>query len=283
EEIGEKHTSDPSQEGKSFCPIEEWVVENEVRSESEVDEFNPLEQKDGWAIHLSVKAGSLTDGFNFAGVNPEASDTYDDGDDIGEIPMLPAEEGEFAPAYLRCYFISPTGDEYGSDYRSEVETSKEWKFRVEQVGEPEKVEISWDITTVPLQYYLYLKDRDNLIDMRKNKSYSGNKGEYSLIVSKEPIKVVLGVSNVGESYCYPNPIKGEGKISFVVPQDRRIRLKIFNIAGELVYEKEEDSGGDGIVEWDCRNSAGEKVTSGIYIYFIRDDISSKTGKLGVMR
>ncbi|MEW6620410.1 MAG: prenyltransferase/squalene oxidase repeat-containing protein, partial [bacterium] len=190
EEIGRKHTPNPSQEGKSFCPIEEWVVENEVRSESEVDEFNPIKHKDSWAIQLSAKAGSLTDRFNFAGVSSEASDAYDDGYDIAEIPMLPAEEGEFAPVYLACYFISPTEDEYGSDYRSEVETSKEWKFRVEQVGEPGKVKISWDITTVPLQYYLYLKDRDNLIDMRKNKSYSGNKGEYSLIVSKEPIKVV---------------------------------------------------------------------------------------------
>ncbi|MEW6618111.1 MAG: 6-bladed beta-propeller [bacterium] len=282
EEIGGKHTPDPSQEGKSFCPIEEWVVNNEVRSESEVDEFNPLEHKDGWAIHLSVKAGSLTDRFNFAGVSPEASDTYDDGYDIAEIPMLPVEEGEFAPAYLKCYFISPTEGEYGSDYRSEVETNKEWKFRVEQVGEPGKVEISWDITTVPLQYYLYLKDRDNLIDMRKKESYSGNVGEYSLIVSSGPIKEVSALDSVAESYCYPNPAKGK-KVFFVVPQNTRVSLKIFNIAGELVYEKEEDSGGDGIVEWDCHNSAGERVASGIYIYFIRDDKSSKTGKLAVMR
>ncbi|MEW6608724.1 MAG: T9SS type A sorting domain-containing protein, partial [bacterium] len=283
EEIGGKDTPDPSQKGKSFCPIEEWVVNNAVCARSEIDEFNPLKHKDSWAIQLSANAGSLTDRFNFAGVSPAADDTYDDEYDIGEIPMLPADDEKFAPAYLRCYFISPTEGEYGSDYRSEVETSKEWKFRVEQVGEPEKVELNWDIASVPLQYYLYLKDRDNLIDMRKNKNYSGNKGEYSLIVSKEPIKVVLGVSSVAESYCYPNPVKGGEEVSFVVPKNKVISLKIFNIVGELVYEKKEDSEGDGIVEWDCRNSAGEKVASGIYIYFIRDDISSKTGKLGVMR
>jgi len=80
-----------------------------------------------------------------------------------------------------------------------------------------------------------------------------------------------------------NPIVGDGIIFSGLTQ--KAKIQIFNIAGELVTEFEEDDG-DGIYVWDTRNKNGEKVASGVYIYFITnpDDKSQKTkGRIVIIR
>jgi hypothetical protein len=80
-----------------------------------------------------------------------------------------------------------------------------------------------------------------------------------------------------------NPIVGEGIIFSGLTQ--KAKIQIFNIAGELVTEFEEEDG-DGIYVWDTRNKNGDKVASGVYIYFITnpDDESQKTkGRIVIIR
>ncbi|MEW6620931.1 MAG: T9SS type A sorting domain-containing protein, partial [bacterium] len=262
-----------SQEGKSFCPIEEWVVNNEVRSESEVDEFNPLKHKDGWAIQLSVKAGSLTDEFNFIGVSKNAVH-------LREIPMLSVSGGQFATyPFINLYF---TG-KYAFDYRSKIEKEQIWEFTVES-SKSGDMEINWQIDEVPEGYYLYLKDKltSKIIDLRKVNFYqyksAQDKREFSLIVAETPLPEIKAPSSLQEAFCYPNPTRGD-KIIFRLPAGK-FRIKIYNIAGEEVFEKEEIIDG---WDWGCINKDNERVSSGIYIYILSDGKMTKTGKLGIIK
>ncbi|MEW6609571.1 MAG: carboxypeptidase-like regulatory domain-containing protein, partial [bacterium] len=89
--------------------------------------------------------------------------------------------------------------------------------------------------------------------------------------------------NLDKVYCYPNPTRDE--ITFA-KLTKDFRVKIFNIAGELVYgEREHTADGSAQWTWKCINNAGEKVASGIYIYILQDPVSGsmKRGKLGVVR
>jgi flagellar hook assembly protein FlgD len=45
-------------------------------------------------------------------------------------------------------------------------------------------------------------------------------------------------------------------------------LRIYNVAGELVYSSEKKKAADGTFVWKRKNNAGNKVASGVYIYSI---------------
>ena len=83
---------------------------------------------------------------------------------------------------------------------------------------------------------------------------------------------------------YPNPTK-EGWITFTRLTER-VSVRIFNMAGELVYGEQEHTANDKAEwTWDCKNNDGEKVASGVYIYTIQDSVSGhiEQGKFGVIK
>ncbi len=93
---------------------------------------------------------------------------------------------------------------------------------------------------------------------------------------------ILTYQDFAQTYCYPNPTK-EGLIKFAkLPNYTKIR--IFNLAGELVYENENFNGNETEKIWSCENNAGQKVASGVYIYILKDERGNiKKGKLAVIR
>jgi len=66
---------------------------------------------------------------------------------------------------------------------------------------------------------------------------------------------------------YPNPFNLATSISFALPVDSKVSLKLYNIAGQLVnaYEGAYEAGSHTIT-WDGTNTKGETVASGIYFY-----------------
>lgn len=89
-------------------------------------------------------------------------------------------------------------------------------------------------------------------------------------------------STLEKTYCYPNPTKGDEIVFDKLTNN--VKVKIYNLAGELVYEEEwRDTNGSH--KWECVNSHGKKLASGIYIYLLTDPDSNSTkkGKLGIIR
>ncbi|MDI6735722.1 MAG: gliding motility-associated C-terminal domain-containing protein, partial [bacterium] len=100
-------------------------------------------------------------------------------------------------------------------------------------------------------------------------------------IDKGNITKVQPELNLDKVYCYPNPTK-EGWIKFA-KLTQTVKVRIFNIAGELIYEREHPTNGEW--EWQCIDNNGKKVASGIYIYILKDPVSGsmKKGKLGIVR
>lgn len=97
------------------------------------------------------------------------------------------------------------------------------------------------------------------------------------------VKVYPNPYKPGSGTTYDNSSLGEGIVFSNLTANANI--KIFNIAGELVAEfNETDS--DGMYLWNTRNSNGEKVASGVYIYFITNPADNKQkakGRIVIIR
>jgi len=93
------------------------------------------------------------------------------------------------------------------------------------------------------------------------------------------VKFRLFNNNVKQSALaqnYPNPFNPETWLPFQLKDDSDVTIKVYNVKGELVREMNlghKASGSylsrDKAAYWDGKNTAGEKVASGIYFYTIQ--------------
>ncbi len=104
-------------------------------------------------------------------------------------------------------------------------------------------------------------------------------------ITQSALYFLAGAINtqLGGSYAYPVPFKpasGHTVITFVnLATDTTI--KIYTITGELVKQLQAD--GSAPIIWDVKNSDGDNVASGVYIYQIKNSFSEKRGKLIIVR
>lgn len=99
------------------------------------------------------------------------------------------------------------------------------------------------------------------------------------------LSILTDLNNVR---CYPNPfVAGNGTLNIIFgPVTQMAQLKIYTIAGELVYDSgmQDTSSHSFQLTWDVENDSHEKVASGIYLYLITNTGGqTKTGKIGVVR
>ncbi|MCP4292154.1 MAG: T9SS type A sorting domain-containing protein [bacterium] len=80
---------------------------------------------------------------------------------------------------------------------------------------------------------------------------------------------------------FPNPFNPGTRISFNVPHETHVSVKVFNVRGELVSQlmDENRSSGPGFVLWDGRNSKGSQVSSGVYFFEVRTSDDIEVGKM----
>ncbi len=79
-------------------------------------------------------------------------------------------------------------------------------------------------------------------------------------------------------YAFPNPAR-HGRVTFShelvdCKKPTQITVKVFTITGDLVWSQADLKEMENI-SWDCRNEAGEKVASGVYLYRIITEINEK--------
>jgi hypothetical protein len=91
-----------------------------------------------------------------------------------------------------------------------------------------------------------------------------------------------------EDFClfqnYPNPFNPETKIRFTIPATSEVTLKIYNILGKEVrtFEKRYKAGSHTLT-WDGKNSSGEDVASGVYLYKLSAGNHRETRKMVLLR
>ncbi|MEK7274122.1 MAG: T9SS type A sorting domain-containing protein, partial [Candidatus Desantisbacteria bacterium] len=70
------------------------------------------------------------------------------------------------------------------------------------------------------------------------------------------------------AHCYPNPSRGKVAFAYNLVSKSKITIKVYTLLGDLVWEDThtQEGGVDRSSSWDCRNSAGEKIASGVYFY-----------------
>jgi len=84
---------------------------------------------------------------------------------------------------------------------------------------------------------------------------------------------------------YPNPFNSETRISFALPKEMQVTLRIYNLFGEEVaqlYDGKMTAGTHSLI-WNGRNQSGQPVTSGLYLYRLESEQATLTGKMILMR
>jgi hypothetical protein len=132
-------------------------------------------------------------------------------------------------------------------------------------------------------YKEYLDDKPKAIEMYKD----------FIASSKDTAAIVMAIeelASMGEIYQhpameqqtelalnegfsadnYPNPFNPLTTITFTIPYDDKVVVKIYDIAGRLVRTllDEQRIAGMHSMVWDSRNAFGAEVASGMYIYQI---------------
>lgn len=83
------------------------------------------------------------------------------------------------------------------------------------------------------------------------------------------------------SQNYPNPFNPSTIISFDIPADAFVKLKVYNILGQEVVQlvNENKTAGKYQVNWNGTDNAGNKVTSGVYLYSLKANDFTSTRKM----
>ncbi|MCK4329923.1 T9SS type A sorting domain-containing protein [candidate division WOR-3 bacterium] len=79
---------------------------------------------------------------------------------------------------------------------------------------------------------------------------------------------------------YPNPFTKSTEICFTVPEDKYVKLEVFNLLGEKVATLVDDwqTSGEKTVKWDS-----EGLPGGIYLYRIETENEVRTNKMILLR
>jgi len=87
------------------------------------------------------------------------------------------------------------------------------------------------------------------------------------------------------SQNYPNPFNPTTRISYQLPRDTRVTLKIYNLKGEEVRTLFDGHrpAGRYEVEWNAQNNFGARVASGIYLYQLKGDGVSEVRRMVLLQ
>ena len=84
---------------------------------------------------------------------------------------------------------------------------------------------------------------------------------------------------------YPNPFNPTTRISYQLPRDTRVTLKIYNLKGEEVLTLVDGyrAAGRYEVEWNAQNNFGRRVASGVYLYKLQGEGVSEVRRMTLLQ
>lgn len=129
----------------------------------------------------------------------------------------------------------------------------------------------------------YVSASSNNINWRLNLDGQGTFGEpITTSIDKKTSKIP---ESFQLSQNYPNPFNPVTTITYQLPEDSNISLKIFNNNGKLVKVliEEYERIGSYQINWDGRDENGVLVPSGLYLYQIATGSYSQSNKMVLIR
>ncbi len=84
---------------------------------------------------------------------------------------------------------------------------------------------------------------------------------------------------------YPNPFRIDTEIHFQIPGTMNVKIKIFNILGQEIYELADRNFNKGkhVLRWNGRDYNGNKVAKGMYFYQLQSGDLSQAKKMYLLR
>ena len=85
--------------------------------------------------------------------------------------------------------------------------------------------------------------------------------------------------------CHPNPFTSGTSMRLALPQREHVNVSIYNVAGRLVRKLVDEPlrGGEHVLEWDGRNDAGMRCSSGVYLLRVDAGPNSDARKAVLLR
>lgn len=111
-------------------------------------------------------------------------------------------------------------------------------------------------------------------------------GAFSVVTGGAPALLLITAAargDLGAAHCYPVPFRqseGHTKITFT-GLTRSASVRVYTVSGELVRTLEKNDAGETL-DWDLKNSRGQAVASGVYVYTVKSGSQKNTGKLMVI-
>ncbi|MBN2753675.1 MAG: DUF11 domain-containing protein [Candidatus Goldbacteria bacterium] len=156
--------------------------------------------------------------------------------------------------------------------------------------------VSFSTGTIPMGSYIdysftaMLDDSINKNEKFYNTALSNCDAASSAFVSNQTtLSAIVPDLELKKDVTYPNPTDGEAIIVFHLSVRADVTIKIFTISGETIRKIDGINGVKGVNKtlWDGLNDAGERVSSGVYIYKIDavngDEKKYVFGKMAVMK
>ena len=231
-----------------------------------------------WSIRIMAQCQEALDTYNFASVVSGASEGWDQ-HDRPEAPVI----GEYVSVYFPHPEWGKVSPIYATDARPEPLEGDIWEFEVKS-NIKDKVTLNFAVLeSVPEDYEIWLVDDavKSSLNLRSTQEYTF--ASYGKEYPKK-LKLVVGkqeyidnqfdsIDFVPESYelyqNFPNPFNPITAISYGLPFDSKVTIRIYNLLGEeiitLVNNQQTKAGYHTII-WDGRNSYNSKVATGMYIY-----------------
>ena len=205
---------------------------------------------------------------------------------------LKAEGDEPAIGSKITYEIKIKNEDVKSAYNIGIwDTLPENLKFVESIGTTATVNgnyVRWDLTGSEVKpgEYLIIKFIVEIISVNKeapitNRVYVDYNDEYYVAPERHPaIESNTAYYPSELPVVYPNPFDPEKAVGKVLKIDNLVpgsEVQIYTLSGEIVASI---SAGSGIkVVWDGKNRYGSKVSSGIYLYVIKNSKKNYIGKI----
>jgi len=86
-------------------------------------------------------------------------------------------------------------------------------------------------------------------------------------------------------FAYPNPCRGMVNITYALPRAADVKLKMYNLAGQLVRTLKNGRCGSGrhLAVWDLKDDAGRRLAGGIYVFRLEAGSQNRAGRIMVLR